>query len=198
VLLRIVRVNVGIQWYLAALLVPAVFAFVSLAVNLALGAPMPGHEQWGKWPAIVDHFIFGFFFVGLGEEPGWRGYALPELQRRRSPLAAALLLGAAWALWHVPLWGTEFPWSVVPAFFVSVLAGSVFSAWLFNYARESVFLCMVFHAGVNSIGAGYVFQMFTGTDSLRLWRVYTIVWAAGAVLIVWLAGRALKGFRKTG
>ena len=57
---------------------------------------------------------------------------------------------------------------------------------------------MVFHAGVNSIGAGYVFQMFTGTDSLRLWRVYTIVWAAGAVLIVWLAGRALKGFRKTG
>jgi len=65
-------------------------------------------------------------------------------------------------------------------------------------ARASVFLCMVFHASVNAIGAGYIFPMFTGTDSLRLWRVYTLVWAAGAVLIVWLAGPGLKGIRKTG
>ncbi len=196
VLLRIVRVRVRTRWYLAALLLPAALVFLSLALNLVLGAPMPGHEHWAKWPDVVDRFIIGFLFVGLGEEPGWRGYALPELQRRRSALQAALMIGGVWALWHVPLWGTEFPWSVVPGFLVSVFAGSVISAWLFNSARESVFLCMLFHASVNSIGAGYVFGMFAGTDFLRLWWIYAMVWAAGAVLIVWLAGPALQGIRR--
>ena len=189
---RMVRVRVRLRWYLVALLLPACFAFVSLGLNLLFGARMPGHEQWAKWPEIADHFIVMFLFVGLGEEPGWRGFALPELQKRRSALESAMLVGVAWALWHLPLMGTEFRWNSVPAFLVSVFAGSVVTAWLFNSARESVLLCMLFHASVNAVTSGYVFQLFSGADQSRLWRIHALVWVAGAAAVAWRAGPALR------
>src|SRR5204863_271777 len=70
---RMIRVRVGLRWYLVALLLPACFAFLSLGLNLLFGARLPAHEQWANWPGIVDHFVIMFLFVGLGEEPGWRG-----------------------------------------------------------------------------------------------------------------------------
>lgn len=191
-LLRIVRVRVGWRWYAATVLLPPAFVFSALALNLALGASPPRPEHWAKWPEIVDRFIFGFFFVGLGEEPGWRGYALPELMRRRSGLKAAVLLGAVWALWHLPLFGTEFTWDLLPTFVVSVFAGSVITAWLFNSSGQSVFLTMLMHAEVNSIGAGYVFRFFTGADYQRLWWIYTLVWVVAAVLVSWRTGPGLS------
>ncbi len=193
---RVVRVQVGIQWYLFALLLPACFAFLALALSLLSGARVPAPEQWSQWPEIVDRFIIMFLFVGLGEEPGWRGFALPEMQKRRSALSSALLLGVAWALWHLPLMGTEFRWDTVPAFVVSVFAGSVVTAWLFNSAKESVLVCMLLHATVNAVASGYVFRLFGEADRLRLWWTYALVWAAGAAAIAWLAGPALKGARR--
>jgi uncharacterized protein len=197
VLLRVIRVRFGGRWYLMALLLPVVFVFLALAVNLAAGAPAPAPEAWAKSSEIIDRFVFGFLFVGLGEEPGWRGYALPELMRRRSALRAALILGAFWALWHLPLFGTEFSWNLLPAFVMSVFAGSVIAAWLFNSSGQSVFITMLMHAEVNAIGAGYVFRFFTGADYLRLWWIYTLVWVAGALLVAWRAGPGLTGLRRS-
>jgi len=193
-LLRIVHVRFGLRWYAVALSLPVLFVGLALALNVAAGAPPPTSEAWARWPEIVDRFIFGFLFVGLGEEPGWRGFALPELMRRRSALAAALVLGAVWALWHMPLFGSEFAWNLVPAFLLSVFAGSIVTAWLFNSTGRSVFVTMLMHAEINAIGAGYVFRFFTGADYVRLWWIYTALWVAGAVLIAWRAGPALQGF----
>jgi len=189
---RMIRVRVELRWYLVALLLPACFAFLSLGLNLLFGAHLPAHEQWATWPGIVDHFIIMFLFVGLGEEPGWRGFALPELQKSRSGLESAMLVGVAWALWHIPLMGTEFHWNNVPPFLLSVFAGSVVAAWLFNSAKESVLLCMLFHASVNAVSSGYVFPLFGDADQARLWWIYALVWVAGAAAIAWHSGPALR------
>lgn len=190
-LARVVRWRVGWRWLAAAIGIPVAIVALAGALNVAFGAAVPTAAQWAQWPDIVDKFIFAFIFVGLGEEPGWRGFALPALYRRRSPLAASLLLGAIWAMWHAPLMGSEFAWNTVPCFLISVLAGSVVLAWLFNGSRESVLLCMLMHATVNSVGAGYAFHFFAGDDLLRLWWIYALVWAAAAVLIAWRTGPAL-------
>jgi membrane protease YdiL (CAAX protease family) len=58
---------------------------------------------------VPEGFIFIFLFIGLGEEPGWRGFALPRLQERRTPLLATLILAPVWALRHLPLMGNDFP-----------------------------------------------------------------------------------------
>jgi membrane protease YdiL (CAAX protease family) len=197
-LARIVRWRVGWRWLTTAVFLPVAIVALAVALDVASGAPFPGAAQWARWPDIVDKFIFAFVFVGLGEEPGWRGFGLPALYRRRSPLAASLLLGVVWAIWHAPLMGSEFAWNTVPCFLISVLAGSVVLAWLFNGSRESVLLCMLMHATVNSVGAGYAFHFFAGDDLLRLWWIYALVWAAAAVLIAWRASPALTRHVRNG
>lgn len=187
-LARIVRVRVAPRWYAAALLLPVLLLAVSAALNTGFGAPVPTAAQWAGWPRVFGDFLFTLLFVGLGEEPGWRGYALAHLQRRSRALVAALALGVIWSLWHVPLMGTEFAAAVVPPFLISVFAASVVLAWLYNSARESVFLCMLMHATVNATGAAFVFRFYSGTDLNRLWWIYALVWLAAAALIAWRSG----------
>ena len=62
---------------------------------------------------------------GLGEETGWRGFALPRLQRGHSALSATLILWALWALWHLPLFFYSYDLSVVPGLTIGLLAGAV-------------------------------------------------------------------------
>src|SRR4051794_8829635 len=100
---RFVLWRVGIQWYLFVLLgVPLIFTLTTVLMpgaaasfkGLATLAPLP----------LLGLFVYVFFLGGpLGEEPGWRGFALPRLQRLHGPLVGSLILGPLWALWHLPL-----------------------------------------------------------------------------------------------
>ena len=88
----------------------------------------------------------------LGEEIGWRGYALPRLQARRSALSASLIIGVIWALWHLPLWLTGAPGrtpSLYAAFVVSVIALSVILTWVYNSSGGSLLVVVLIHATVN-------------------------------------------------
>ena len=190
-LARIFRWRAGWQAYAVAFGLPLALLAIALAANIALGAPPPTREALARWPDVVDSFLGMVLFVGLGEEPGWRGAALPLLYRRFSPRAAALVLGAIWALWHVPLMGTEFAWAEVPCFVASVFAASVVLAWLYNLSGESVLLCMLMHATVNAVGAGYVFRFFGGADRARFWWIYAPLWVGAAAVIAWRAGATL-------
>jgi membrane protease YdiL (CAAX protease family) len=111
---------------------------------------------------IAVEFVRIFFLGGpLGEEIGWRGFALPRLQARRTAFDASVLLGVIWGLWHIPLYfvqgtgqfetlraGTD------PAFAIGGFVGwtiglSVLFTWLFNQTRGSLLVMMLFHAAVN-------------------------------------------------
>jgi len=90
--------------------------------------------------------------IGPVEEFGWRGVALPLLQRRFAPLWSALILGAFWGLWHAPaflLSGTkQASWSF-PAFVIGVLALAVIVTPMFNAAQGSILIAGLFHFQVN-------------------------------------------------
>ena len=84
-------------------------------------------------------------FAPIGEEPGWRGFALPRLQAEHSPLVSTLILGIVVAVWHVPLiFLTEEHFS--PIFLVATVAVTFFYTWIFNHTRGSVFMTIVAHA----------------------------------------------------
>ena len=88
----------------------------------------------------------------MGEELGWRGFALPLLQRERSALGVSLVLGAIWGLWHFPLYlvGTDIrPLSIFPAFVLAVIATSVICTWLYNSTGGSLLIVVLFHAASN-------------------------------------------------
>ena len=96
------------RWW-AATLSPFAFLGVALAVALAAGT-LPGWSDFDRFsglPAIGVLPIAVFVVLAaFGEEIGWRGFALPQLQRRHGALAAALLVTPIWAVWHVPLFFT--------------------------------------------------------------------------------------------
>jgi len=88
----------------------------------------------------------------LGEEIGWRGYALPRLQAGRSALGASLILGLIWGLWHLPLWLTGAPGRtpiLYAAFVVSTSSLSVILTWVYNSTGGSLLMVVLLHATFN-------------------------------------------------
>jgi membrane protease YdiL (CAAX protease family) len=172
---RIVRARFGLGWYAVIFGLPIVMCAAALAIMAAFGkgAELPSATAWRELP---DRFLFIFLFIGLGEEPGWRGFALPRLQKLHTPLIASLILAPVWAVWHLPLMGNEFPLPVIPAFLICLFGGTLIQTWLFNRTKGSVFAQMLFHATVNTVGAGLVFPLFKGSTFVVFWYVYAMLW----------------------
>jgi membrane protease YdiL (CAAX protease family) len=106
---KIVHWRVHPAWYAFVLLVPPASVFAAVAIQLATGATLvPGSALPGAG-AVAGEFAFLLIYIGLGEEPAWRGYALPRLMAGRSALAAAILLGGLHVVWHLPLFGRRVP-----------------------------------------------------------------------------------------
>ena len=172
---RMVRGRFGLRWYTVIFGLPIVICTVAVAIMAAFGSgiALPGATAWRELP---ERFIFILLFIGLGEEPGWRGFALSRLQKRHTPFIASLILAPIWALWHLPLMGDEFPLPVIPAFLMSLLGGTLIQTWMFNRTKGSVFAQMLFHATVNTAGAGLVFPLFKGSTFVNFWYVYASLW----------------------
>jgi membrane protease YdiL (CAAX protease family) len=133
----ILRWRLPLRYYLYALGLPAL---IMLAMNLALaviGSSVAWSSLPDRAPAYLQTLLLTAVIFGGQEEPGWRGYALPRLQARHSPVVATLILGLGWGIWHVPLYG--------PAGFVVPLVLAFFYTWLYNNT-VSVLLCMLLHA----------------------------------------------------
>jgi membrane protease YdiL (CAAX protease family) len=181
-LARIVRARIGWSAYAIVFGLPILLCAVALAGMAAIGqlASWPASTAWRELP---ERFVFIFLFIGLGEEPGWRGFALPRLQKQYSPLIASLILAPIWALWHLPLMGNEFPPAIIPAFLISLLGGTLIQTWLFNRSKGSVFAQMFFHATVNTVGAALVFPLMKGPPFVPFWYLYALLWLAVGVAV---------------
>lgn len=123
--------------------VPLVFVAGSLIKGGALVAPV-----LSEGIGVVMSAALVMLFLGPVEELGWRGVAQPLLQRHMAPIWAGLLIGASWGIWHLPafyLSGTiQSGWSFTP-FFIGNVALAVIVTPLFNSARGSILLPMIFH-----------------------------------------------------
>ena len=143
-LFRLLLWRASLHWYcLLIVVVPLVFYVSALFKEGAYDTLFPFSSAQAYLLALLLMAI-----KGPVEEIGWRGLALPLLQRRIAPIWAALVLGVIWAVWHVPaflLSGTpQSAWSLTP-FFVGTVALSVIVTPLFNSSRGSILLPAFFH-----------------------------------------------------
>jgi uncharacterized protein len=145
---RLVLWRMPLGWWAFLLIgIPAV-KYLGAAINGTIGDPFP----FTPWYMLLPALAITLFIGPLGEEFGWRGVALPLLQRRFAPLWASLILGSIWGVWHLPafvLGGTpQSAWSFGP-YVVGVLALSVIVTPMFNAARGSILIPILFHYQMN-------------------------------------------------
>jgi len=185
---RMIRWRVAPGWYAVALLLPVVLTSIATALNVLLGAPPPSAAQLSAWPGVLSTFALVLLIPGVGgawEEPGWRGYAVPRLQRGRSALVASLVLGVLIAGWHLPLMVAG---DVHYSDIVLILAAVIVVNWVFNNARGSVLIVMLLHAANNAVSGSFFSPMFSGADSVRQSWLLVLVWAVAAVFVIVIAG----------
>jgi hypothetical protein len=184
---RIVQWNVGFRWYALVLALPAAITLGAVAINLQLGATM--EMQFPGWIDLVARFLFVLVFIGLGEEPAWRGLALPRLMDGRSALAASLILGVLHIVWHLPLLAVEYDASNVLPWAIAVLAFSILVTWIYLHTDGSLLMPMLFHSSVNT--SAVLFRWFSGDDLVVLWWPFAALWALAAGIVVLRYGPTL-------
>jgi len=135
----------------------------------------------------VGLVLAAIFVAALGEELGWRGFALPRMQARQQAFAASLLLGVLWGLWHLPLLIAR---GISPLgyldFVLSIIAYSVLLAWIYNNTQGSLFLMVLFHA-VFDIAA---LMILPTSSTLIVPVLYLILLWVVVTLVVVMAGAA--------
>ena len=201
---RLLRWRVGIQWYLIALFLPAFVILLAININNWTGGVAPDFSvaNFPFGPAetpflqklVILFLVFTLGFDGLGEEIGWRGFALPKLLESRSPLVSSLILGALWAIWHFPYALTKGTFlSEVPLhwFFINLLALSIIYTWIFNNTNGSLLLALLFHAAGNTTSNLLPFLPPAATD-LRIYYFTIAINCVIAILISFLSNRNLQ------
>jgi membrane protease YdiL (CAAX protease family) len=147
---RLLMGRVDIGWY-AAIVALTALPVGAVWVSTLFGAPAPVVAV--TIPGVVSLFLFSVFpGSALGEELGWRGFALPRLQARRSALAASLIVGAVWGSYHFPLFllGSPVrPFALFLPFALSCVIMSFFYTWMYNGTGGSLLLAVLLHAATN-------------------------------------------------
>lgn len=192
---QVVDWRVAPRWYLVAVGLPAAFVLVGVGGTLAAaGGPLDLSVVPGRLAFFAVSFVVAFFVGGGQEELGWRGFALPRLQETYSAVSASLVIGAVWALWHLPLFLLDAPRNQTGDFllYAALVVGfSVLLTWCYNSTGGSVLLAMCLHAGVNASGN----LLPAPTSAIDKWPLAI---DAGMIVGVWLAVLAVVGWTSLG
>jgi uncharacterized protein len=158
---RYVLWRVGIQWYLFALIgIPLIMLLGTMVYSMEL----PNLGALGGPSYLLSYLVTFALVTVLGgpllEEGGWRGFALPRLERLPGPLLASLILGILWTLWHlpeflVPSWTAAMGGGgilVITLFTLSTITFTIVIMWVFNNTRASLLLAILVHASIDTFG----------------------------------------------
>ena len=192
------------QWYLFILL--GIPALVLLGIVVQPGALAGFHDLTPlllvSYPIL---YVVTFFGGGpLGEEIGWRGFALPRMQANYGPLWGTLSLGILWTCWHLSDFltaskgggaGTGFTIFLTnfPIFTLAVVSLAIIMTWIYNHTGGSIFIAILAHASVNILEVLLIPRYLT-LDEISLHRALLTGVGLPALLILILT-RGRLGYR---
>ena len=159
---RIVKWRVGWRWAAFAIGSPVAFLVIGVLVTAIAQGEWPDLRLFGQvnYLPYLGWWVLPLWLVtfGFGEEIGWRGFALPRLQKSMTAPRATLILGLLWIGWHVPAFFyldtyQSMPWIVLPGLFFGILCGAVLLTWLYNGTAGSVLMVSIWHALFDLVSA---------------------------------------------
>src|SRR5829696_2459706 len=195
--LRMIRWRVKWYWYVVAIGLPLAVVLLTAGLNVALGASAPSLAGVGTVTTVLMMFAVRLVNPGdgaLGEEPGWRGVALPGLQSTLSPLVSTLILGVLVTGWHVPLLFLEdglLQPSIIAGFLLGSFAVTFWYTWLFNHTGGSVLMTIASHAAQGTIQIGALWP--AGADFAQATLLNSVLLSVLAIGLVVFDRKAWLG-----
>jgi membrane protease YdiL (CAAX protease family) len=177
----VIKFKCGATTILYALIIPSVIVAAAILINSLLGNPRPALTG-DNWIMLIPTLLFFSIQAGLGEELGWRGFALPMLSRRKSVLTSSLIIGVVWTFWHTPLFflpgmtqhfvaqEVGFLYTFV-IFGLSVISSSVIFSWLYLRSGKSLIPPILMHGTANFWG------WYTNYADSNAYGGFTVVYA---------------------
>lgn len=199
-LARMGRWRIGWRWW-AQVLSPLAFFFIVLGVMAALGVDLPARDDFWQFSGlsgglgVIGVTVMVVVVGGLGEETGWRGFALPQLQRRYGPITASLIVAVLWAGWHLPLFFflqsySGFSIAMLPVFLLGLACAAVLWTWIYN-RTGSILAVAVWHGIYNLTGATKAAAGGSGVIAAAMWTFVVV----NALVVVELDRRARRAGR---
>lgn len=180
----IVKWRVKLKWYVLLIF----FSIVLCGISLLLFNWVYAQDNIPDQPY---NFIFYFLLIlplsALWEEIGWRGFLLPILQEKYTPLKASLAIGFVWGLWHLPVYLAINPYGdkTIVYFlfmFIGCFAISIIATWFYNSTKRSLFICILFHNAVNTSAAYFYGNLQSGEFRPLIILVILLVVVAISIL----------------
>jgi len=188
ILSRLLRWRLGCRWYIFVFGSTIIIPVLAILIHVWQGGIIVQTNNPNHWYLIIPAFFQILFFSVLGEEIGWRGYALPRMQKYFGPFLASVLLGLVWGVWHLPLFLIEgnfhqqIPFSL---FMLQSIALSILLMRLYNRTSESLLIVHLFHAASNTfLGVFPIMPENTGGSLTPLWIAVGLLWILVCGLIL--------------
>lgn len=150
--------KVPFKYYLYIIFLPIIFVIIGMTLYSQFIGEIGGFDKMA-YLSIPTILLTGLYAGPLGEELGWRGFLLPEFQKKYSNLKSAIIIGFIWFVWHIPLWWAPFgtlvsgePISIIPviAYFIMLICLSIIITWLVINTQGSVLIAILFHLSINA------------------------------------------------
>jgi membrane protease YdiL (CAAX protease family) len=179
--------RVELRYYAFAVLAPIVFFILAVLINRLISGgwsdlALLGEADYLPYLSPFGALLLWLLTYGLGEETGWRGYALPHLQSKHSAASATLILAVLWAFWHIPAFFyrdtyIQMGFLGFPMFLVSITFATMVFTWLYNSTRGSLLLVILFHGFFNWLSVSEAGGDSVGiimTIPVILWAIYVV------------------------
>lgn len=181
--------RVGWSWMIFSIFSPiAMFALAAFVMRSISGEwpnlNLLGEVEYLPYLGIAGALVLWLLTWGLGEEVGWRGFALPRLQKSHSALTATIILGTIHALWHLPAFFYKDTYMAMglaaglPMLVISVIAAAIVFTWIYNSTRGSLLMVVLFHALFDMLSVSKA----GGTNAPAV--MSAVVWILAVVLAI--------------
>lgn len=185
------RWKIGLHWYVIAFILPLLLSLASLGIGLLASDGQLSYSPKVPGVYFLPFFLYILVFTGIAEEPGWRGFALPRLQRRYSAEKASWILGVLWGVWHFPfIFYFTYSMGIIPmvvsfvALTFGIVGWTLVLTWLYNNTH-SVWLIILLHGWGNIVQSYLVLS----SDNMAAQGIYGFLPWLIAIVLLWRYGK---------